>query len=142
MELTMHIKGLTHPCIYTHINKFYSIGFIVYAGFVMYSVYWLLYAFHLYMKIAQPQYSKLFDSWHRTKKFYYFEIGCFTIIGTVPYIILAGLSKFRINQFPPQFCTLSAADNFYGLIFPTVVVNCITVIMLLLVLYHVHMYIL
>ena len=52
----------------------------------MYSVYWLLYVFHLYMKVAQPQYSMLLDSWHRTKKIYYFEVGFFTIIGTVPYM--------------------------------------------------------
>ena len=111
---------------------------VVFAGFVMYSVYWLLYAFHLYMKVAQPEYSMLLDSWHRTKKFYYLEVGFVTIIGTVPYIVLAGLSEFQIAQFPPLFCGLSAAGNFYGIVLPTIVVNCTTVIILLLVLYHVH----
>ena len=104
----------------------------------MYSVYWLLYAFHLYMKVAHPDYSMLFDSWHRTKKFYYLEVGFFTLTGTLPYIILAGLSEFRIVQFPPLFCALSGEGNFYGIVFPTIVINCTTVIILLLVLYHVH----
>ena len=112
---------------------------IVFAGFVMNSVYWLLYAFHLYMKVAHPYYSILFDSWHRTKNFYYFEIGFFTLIGTLPYIVLASLSEFRIVNFPPLFCALSAEGNFYGIVLPTVVVNCTTLIILLLVLYHVHM---
>ena len=110
----------------------------VFAGFVMYSVYWLLYAFHLYMKVAYPDYSMLFDSWHRTKKFYYWEVGFFTLIGTVPYIILAGMSEFHIAQSPPLYCALGAEQNFYGIIFPTIVINCTTVIILLLVLYHVH----
>lgn len=129
-------KGLTYSrnCLYT----FHFIGIAVFAGFVMYSVYWLMYAFHLYMKVAHPDYSMLFDSWHRTKKFYYFEIGFFTIIGTLPYIILAGLSEFQIVQFPPLFCGLSAVGNFYGIVLPTIVVNCATVVILLLVLYHVH----
>ena len=112
---------------------------IIFAGFVMYSVYWLLYAFHLYMKVAHPDYSMLFDNWHHTKKFYYFEIGFFTLIGTLPYLILASLSEFKISSFPPQHCTLSAEGNFYGFIFPTIAVNCTTLILLLLVLYHVHM---
>ena len=116
--------------------KFNFIGLIIFAGFVMYSIYWLLYAFHLYMKVAHPDYSMLFDSWHRTKKLYYFEIGFFTLIRTLPYLILASLSEFQIGTLPPHF---SAEGNFYGLVFPTVVVNCITLIILLLVLYHVHM---
>ena len=119
--------------------KFHFTGMIVFAGFVMYSVYWLLYAFHLYMKVAHPDYSILFDSWHRTKRFYYFEIGFFTLIGTLPYLILASLSEFQIAQSPPVFCALSAEGNFYGIVFPTIVINCTTLIILLLVLYHVHM---
>ena len=104
----------------------------------MYSVYWLLYAFHLYMKVARPQYSMLLDSWHCTKKFYYFEVGLFTAIGTVPYMVLAGLSKFEITHFPPTFCFLNSTGSFYGFILPTIIVNCATMIILLLVLYHVN----
>ena len=115
------------------------LGLIVFAGFVMYSMYWLLYAFHLYMKVAHPDYAMLLDSWHRTKKFYYFEIGFFTLIGTLPYVILASLSEFQIVQFPPLFCALSAEGNFYGIVLPTIVINCTTLIILLLVLYHIHM---
>ena len=103
-----------------------------------YSLYWLLYAFHLYLKVAQPKCSKLLDSWHYTKKFYYLEVGLVTIIGAIPYLVLAGLSEFQINQFPPLFCGLSAAGSSYGIVIPTIVVNCATVIILLLVLYHVH----
>ena len=122
----------------TILISLHYIGMIVFAGFVMYSVYWLLYAFHLYMKVAQPEYSMLLDSWHRTIKFYYLEVGLVTIIGTVPYIVLAGLSEFDISQFPPQFCGISVVGNFYGFVFPTVIVNCATVIILLLLLRHVH----
>ena len=104
----------------------------------MYSVFWLLYAFHLYLKVAQPEYSMLFDSLHRDKKFYYFEIGCVTTIGTVPYIVLASLSEYQIVQSPPQFCGLTPAGNFYGIVLPTLIVNCATLIILFLVLYHVH----
>ena len=114
------------------------VGFITFAGFVMYCVFWLLYAFHLYLKVAQPKYSMQLDRLHRTTKFYYFEIVCIMTIGIVPYIVLASLSKFQIINFPPQLCGLGAVGTFYGIVFPTVVINCITVIILLLVLYHVH----
>ena len=123
-------------CIYYTLYTY--IGAVGVAGYVMYSVYWLLYAFHLYMKVAKPEYSKLLDNWNRTKKLYYFEVGFVTIIGTVPYIILAGLSEFNISQFPPLACTFNAAGNFYGIILPTLILNCSTVIILLLVLYHVY----
>ena len=111
---------------------------VIFAGFLMYNLYWLLYAFHLYIKVAQPDFSTLLDNWHRTKKFYFLEVAIFTAIGTVPYIVLAGLSEFGISQSPPQFCGISVKGNFYGLAFPTVIVNCITVIILLLLLHHVH----
>ena len=114
------------------------IGLVVFAGYVMYSVYWLLYVFHLYIKVAKPDLSTLLDNWHLTKKFYYLEVGLVTIIGIVPYVVVAGLSEFDISQFPPQFCGISVVGNFYGFVFPTVVVNCATVIILLLLLRHVH----
>ena len=123
---------------YAFINNFYLKGMAVYAGFVIYSVYWLLYAFHLYVKVAQPEYSMLLDNWHRTKKFYYLEIGFVATIGIIPYIVVAGLSEFEITQFPPQFCTISVKGSLYGMVLPTIVVNCAAVIILLLVLYHVH----
>ena len=104
----------------------------------MYSVFWLLYAFHLYLKVAQPKYSMQLDRLHHTKKFYYFEISCVLTIATVPYIVLASLSEFRIVDFPPKFCGLSSAGNFYGIVLPTIVVNCATVIILIVVLYNVH----
>ena len=104
----------------------------------MYCAFWLLYSFHLYLKLAQPEYSLVLDSWHRTKKFYYFEIGCVMVIGTLPYIVLASLSEFQIVNFPPQFCGLSPEGNFYGIVLPTVLMNCATLIILLLVLYSVH----
>ena len=110
----------------------------MFAGFVMYSIYWLLYAFHLYVKVAQPKYSILFDRWHCSIKFYYFEIGLFTVIGMLPYIILAGLSEYQITELPPLSCALDAEGTFYGFVLPTVVLNCTTVIILLLVLHHVH----
>ena len=104
----------------------------------MYSIYWLLYAFHLLMEVARPEYSMLFDSWHRTKKLYYIEVGLVAIIGTVRYIVLAGQSEFQITQFPPLFCSLSAVGNFYEMVLPTIVANCATLVILLLMLYHVH----
>ena len=105
---------------------------------MMYSIYWLLYAFHLYVKLAYP-FSMLFDSWHRTKKFCYFEIGFFTFIGTLPYIVLASLSEFGITHFPPVLCAIRFEGSFYGIVLPTVVVDCTTLIILLLILYHIHM---
>ena len=95
----------------------------------------MYYTYHL---VSQPKYSIQLDRLHHTKKFYYFEIGFVLTIGTVPYIVLASFSEFQIGDFPPQFCVLTPAGNFYGIVLPTLIVNCTTVIILLLILYHVH----
>ena len=76
------------------------------------------------VKVTHPDYSMLFDSWHHTKKFYYFEIVFFTPIGTLPYLILASLTVFQIVQFSPILCT-QCEGNFYGIVLPTIVIHCI-----------------
>ena len=97
-----------------------------------------MYVFHLLLKLAYPTKSIKLDELHYSMKIYYIEVVCAFIVGTVPYIILASLSKFQIVNFPPLYCGGDATGTFYGIILPTVVLNCTTLILLLIVLYHIH----
>ena len=116
----------------------HCVGLTIMGGVVLYSTFWVLYAFHLFLKVAYPQHAMSLDNLHQRKKIYYFEVGCAFTVGALPYIILVSLSEYRIVNFPPIFCALSPEGNFYGIVFPTLILNCTTLIILLLVLYHVH----
>ena len=86
-------------CIVFMYNLFMKVCFYYFLGLIFcwicdVHMYWLLYVFRLYVKVAHPDYSMPFDSWHWTKKFYYFEILFITLNGTLPYLIVAYSSVF------------------------------------------------
>ena len=71
-------------------------------------------------------------------KIHVVEVMVAVLVATVPYIVFLINSDFRISTFPPLYCGAGPTHNFYGLIVPTVVVYCITLIMMLFVLYKIH----
>ena len=60
------------------------------------------------------------------------------IIVTTPNIYFLATSQYQIINFPPLFCGAGVDVNFYGIILPTVVINCASLIMMLLVLQKIH----
>jgi len=99
---------------------------------------WFVYILHLYLTLIYPlktsQINKVLSSrvTHITE-----VVAVFTIV-TAPNIYFLATSQYQIVTFPPMLCAAGANVNFYGIIFPTVVINCASLITMLLVLYKIH----
>ena len=59
-------------------------------------------------------------------------------IATVPAVVGAGLSKYKITGFPPTQCRSYGEFRFYSLILPVMAAVCVCVIFMLLALYKIH----
>ena len=80
-----------------------------------------------------------FEQSSRAKKIHITEVIVVVLLATIPYVVIAVNSDFRFAVFPPFFCTAEPVYNFYGYIIPTVVVICVTLILMLFVLYTIHL---
>ena len=69
---------------------------------------------------------------------YIAEILCAVSIATVPSIISAVLSNYRISPFPPTKCENDGTLQFFVTIAPAMIVICFGVIMMSLILYKIH----
>ena len=69
---------------------------------------------------------------------YILEVLLALFIATVPAVVGAGLSKYRIGAFPPTQCKSYGEFRFYSLILPVMAAVCVCVIFMLLALYKIH----
>jgi len=117
---------------------FMYVGFTSFSILSLYCYFWFLYTLHLFLRVTFPiKMVRLHRSKYR-RKVHAFEIALVVLLGTVPYIVFAAKSEFHIVNFPPLYCGASPRYNFYGTIVPTVLASCVTFIMMLFVLYHIH----
>jgi len=114
------------------------VGFVLSSGILLYSMFLLVYVFHLSLRLLYPVKSRRLDQSEHNGKIHIVEISCVFIVGTVPYLALAAASKFKIAMFPPLRCVVTEAYTFYGSIVPTIVLACVSMILMLLVLYKIH----
>ena len=124
-------------CVVCHELCAYS-GCIAVSGNLLYSLFWFVFIVHLFLKVTFPFQSVRLDQSEHSRKYHIVEIVCVLIIGTVPYITFAATNKFQAINFPPSYCALDPVYNFYSIIVPTVVVNCINLILMLFILYKIH----
>ena len=80
-----------------------------------------------------------FEQSSRAKKIHVTEVIVVVLLATIPYIVLNVNSDFHFAVFPPYFCIAEPEHNFYGYIIPTVSVVCVTLILMLFVLYKIHL---
>ena len=73
-----------------------------------------------------------------SRTIYIAEVLCVVSIATVPSIISARLSKYKISTFPPTQCENDGTFHFFVTIVPAMIVICFGVIMMLLTLYKTH----
>ena len=104
----------------------------------MYGFFWLLFVFHLALKILSPQKSSKLDNSDHSRRIHTVEIVTAIVIGTVPYIVFAGTSKYQYARFPPFYCVYDTTYLFYGTVLPTLIPGCVGLILMLLVLYKIH----
>ena len=116
----------------------FFVGFILSSTIVLYSMFLLVYVFHLSLRLLYPVKSRKLDQSEYSGKIHIVEVACVFIVGTVPYLALAAASKFQIGVFPALLCVVTASYNFYGSIVPTIFLGCISLILMSLVLYKIH----
>ena len=104
----------------------------------MYCYFWFLYTLHLLLRITKPLLMLRLEQSNHAKKVHIVEVTVAVLVATVPYIVFFVNSDFHISTFPPLYCGAGPTHNFYGVIVPTVVVYCVTLIMMLFVLYKIH----
>ena len=91
------------------------------------------------MKLVYPLKSVKLDKSEHSKMIHVIEIFVVFIIGTVPFIVIAGNSKYEAVRFPPLFCLYTDTSYmFYGTILPTVIIGSGGLILMLFVLYQLH----
>ena len=113
-------------------------GCLAFSAIMLYSLFWFIFIVHLFLKVTFPFQSIKLDKSEHSKKYHIIEVVCALIVGTVPNITFAATSKFQFTTFPPYSCGTGPAYNFYGTIVPTILVNCVNLILMLLVVYKIH----
>ncbi|XP_065890888.1 uncharacterized protein [Dysidea avara] len=126
-------NAIDNPTTYCKIQAF--IGIIT---IVMYSMFWFVYILHLYLTLIYPLKTSRVNKVLTSRVTHVIEVAAVIIIVTTPNIYFLATSQYQIINFPPLFCGAGVDVNFYGIILPTVVINCASLIMMLLVLQKIH----
>ena len=114
-------------------------GSVVSFGTVLYSYFWLLYTFNMVLKLLYPlKSSRLFNT-ENSRVIHTAELLIALFIATTPSAVGIGLSRYRINTFPPRQCDSYGEFRLYSLIAPVMVAVCVSVTLMLLALYNIHM---
>ena len=145
LVLTQTITYTMYAYTYTYIHVCYFmfhlyIGVLIISGALLYSYFWLLYICHLALKVFYPLRSaKLFKS-HHSRVIYIAEVLVVFLIATVPSIILAIIGQnYNIIGFPPTFCVIDTTYRIYVIVIPILVTSCVSIILMSLVIYRLHM---
>ena len=114
---------------------------MTFSGLVLYSYIWLLYILHLALKLFFPLKSAKLSNSGYSRAIYITEFLIVILIGTVPSIISAVHSRYRIGMFPPIHCggLIDRTYIFYTTTLPILVAVCVSLILMMLILYKVHM---
>ena len=116
-----------------------SVGFLVSSGVVLYGYFWFLYVFQLALRMLFPLKSAKFFNSDYSRAIYIAEILVVFFMATIPSIVSAGLSKYKISTFPPTMCRSYGNLYFYETIIPIISTLCFTAILMLLALYKIHL---
>ena len=105
---------------------------------VLFSYIWLLYCFHLTLKLIFPLKSAKISNSNHNKAIYIAEVSIVSIIAAIPSSVGIGLSKYRINTYPPVFCHSDRTYHFYTVVVPILTGACLCQNLMLFLLYKLH----
>ena len=124
--------------IYISIFMCLLVGSLLSSETVLFSLFWVLYTFHLALKLSCPlKSSKIFDSGY-SRVICIAEVLIIFFIAIAPSIVGAVLSKYRIVFYTSAHCESFGVFRFYSLIVPVMVAVCVSVLLMLLALYTIH----
>ena len=125
---------------YIRMCLYHFLGVVLFSGLVLYSYFWLLYIFHLTLKLFFPLKSARLSNSSHARTIYIAEFLIVFLIGTCPSIIGGAISGYSISRFPPIYCDgfENQAYIFYSVTIPILTAVCISIILMILILYKVH----
>ena len=117
----------------------HNVGFVFDAAIMMFTEFWLLFVFHLFMKIVDPLKSWIINRPEHTTKVYITEVTLVIFIGLiVPTITITATDGYRIAIFPPSQCFSDPEIFFHGIMLPTIIMCIIGISLILSTFLHIH----
>ena len=98
-------------------------GFAYQAGLLIFLGFWLLFNFHLFLKLVFPLQFRNFDTYKHRRKVHILEIAVVLIVGILLSSLVVGIADHGIVNFPPTQCSPNVEVTFYTLIFPTLLLQ-------------------
>lgn len=121
-------------------NSFHSLpGFCLDAGFLMYTEFWLLYVFHLFMKIIDPLKTWIINKQEYARRIHIIEVVAVFFFGLLtPITTVAATDGYHIATFPPRGCFSDAEVVFHGTVLPIIMMCIVGICLILITFFHIH----
>ena len=121
-------------------NSFYSLpGFGLDAALLIYSQFWLLFVFHLFMKIVDPLKTWIINKQEYARRTHIIEVVAVFFFGLItPITTIAATDGYYIATFPPRGCFSEAKVFFHGILLPNLMMCMVGICLILVTLFHIH----
>ena len=121
-------------------NSFYSLpGFVVNAAFLMYTQFWLLFVFHLFLKIVDPLKSWIINKQRYARRVHIIEVVAVCFFGLLtPITTIAATDGYHIGTFPPRACVSAPEVIFHGTLLPYIMMCMVGICLILATFFHIH----
>ena len=120
--------------------SFYSLpGFCFGAANLIYTQFWLLYVFHLFMKIVDPLKTWIINKQKYARRIHILEVVTVFFFGLLtPIITIATTDGYHMATFPPRACASEADVAFHGILLPIIVMCIVGICLILVTFFHIH----
>ena len=105
----------------------------------MYTQFWLLFVFHLFMKIVDPLKTWIINKQEYARRIYIIEVvAVFFFALITPITTVAATDGYHLINFPPRVCASEAKVFFHGILLPSITMCTIGICLILVTFFHVH----
>ena len=121
-------------------NFFYSLpGFFLNAALLTYTEFWLLYVFHLFVKIVDPLKTWIINKEEYARRIHIIEVVTVFFFGLItPITTVATTDGYHITTFPPRACAPAAEVAFHGILLPHIMMCIVGICLILVTFFHIH----
>lgn len=122
---------------YTYL-LFSIVGFALDATIAIFTEFWFLFVFHLFMKVVDPLKSWTINRPEHTRKVHIIEVVSAIILGLIVPIINVATDGYTIGIFPPSQCFPKPEVFFHGVLLPAIIMCIVGISLILFTLLHIH----
>ena len=133
-----------YVCMYlTEVNgqklPFYIVGFCLDAAILMYTQFWLLFVFHLFMKVVDPLKTWIINKQEYARRIHIIEVMGVLFFGLItPITTVAATDGYHIGDFPPDQCYSDSKVFFHGILLPNIIMCIIGICLIMTTFFHIH----